>query len=363
VASEVPSSAPPVTTRRRLVLVAGTGRSGTSTLVGVLRRLGLHVPQPEVGSDPTNPRGFGEPQWVVDFHDELLRRAHVQVSDGRPVAWQRTAELAARPEAQQQLGSWLGEQLDQAEVLVVKDPRLAWFLPLWTAAARAQGVDPAFLTMLRPPPEVVGSKRTYYNARLQDGQGVAAWLNMMLGTERATRGSRRVLVRYHDLLQGWEQVVTSIGKELDLAPLTEIDRRTREEVGHFVDPGLRRINLTWNDLDLPDRLATLARGSWASLDELASADDDDREQLASLDNFRELYESYYLESEVVSQSTLIAARQEAHRRGVETPISGRTALIALVTSGARRLPHWMRRLVPASLRARVRAQLGGRRVG
>ena len=361
-APQVPSSAPHVTTRRRLVLVAGTGRSGTSTLVGVLRRLGLHVPQPEVGSDPTNPRGFGEPQWVVDFHDELLRRAHVQVSDARPLAWQRTADLAALPEAQQRLGSWLGDQFDQADGLVVKDPRLAWFLPLWTAAARAQGVEPAFLTMLRPPPEVVGSKRTYYNARLQDGQGVAAWLNMMLGTERATRGSRRVLVRYHDLLQGWEQVVTSIGKELDLAPLAEIDQRTREEVGSFVDPGLRRISLTWDDLDLPERLATLARGSWASLDELASADHD-RAQLANLDHFRELYESYYLESEVVTQSTLIAARQEAHRRGLETPISGRTALVALVTSGARRLPHWMRRLVPAPLRARVRAQLGGRRVG
>lgn len=362
-ASEVPSSAPPMTTRRRLVLVAGTGRSGTSTMVGVLRRLGLHVPQPEVGSDPTNPRGFGEPQWVVDFHDELLRRSHVQVSDARPLAWERTADLAARPEAQQQLSSWLGEQLDQADSLVVKDPRLAWFLPLWTAAARAQGVEPAFLTMLRPPPEVVGSKRTYYNARLQDGQGVAAWLNMMLGTERATRGSRRVLVRYHDLLQGWEQVVTSIGKELDLAPLAEIDQRTREEVGSFVDPGLRRISLTWDDLDLPGRLATLARGSWESLDELASAGGDDREQLAGLDHFRELYESYYLESEVVTQSTLIAARREAHRRGVETPISGRTALVALAISGARRLPHWVRRLVPASLRARVRARLDGRRVG
>ena len=70
------------------------------------------------------------------------------------------------------------------------------------------GVEPSFVTMLRPPPEVVGSKRTYYNACLQDGQGVAAWLNMMLGTERATRGSSRALVRYHDLLRGWEQVVT-----------------------------------------------------------------------------------------------------------------------------------------------------------
>ena len=31
-----------------LVLVSGSGRSGTSSLAGTLKRLGLHVPQPEV---------------------------------------------------------------------------------------------------------------------------------------------------------------------------------------------------------------------------------------------------------------------------------------------------------------------------
>lgn len=360
-APDVPPA--PAHADRRLVLVAGTGRSGTSTLTGVLRRFGLHIPQPEVGSDATNPRGFGEPQWVVDFHDELLRRVHIQVSDARPVAWVRTADLAGLPEAQQRLGAWLGEQFAQGDMLLVKDPRLSWFLPLWTAAAARHGVEPSFVTMLRPPPEVVGSKRTYYNARLQDGQGVAAWMNMMLGTEWATRGARRVLVRYQDLLEDWEQLVSSIGRELDLPPLARIEQRTREEVGSFVDPGLRRISLTWEDLDVPDRLVGLARDTWTALDRLAT-NPNSPEPLTRLDDVREEYESYYLESEVVTQSTLIAARQEAHRRGVaESPISGRTALVALVVSAARRLPPWVRRLVPASLRARARGQLGGRRVG
>lgn len=359
---EAPVSAAPARVDRRLVLVAGTGRSGTSTLAGILRRLGLHVPQPEVGVDSTNPRGFGEPQWVVDFHDELLYETHVKVSDARPIAWERTAELAGQPAVQQRLDAWLGSQFDQAAVVLVKDPRLSWFLPLWTAAARGQGVEPSFITMLRPPPEVVGSKRTYYNALLQDGQGVAAWLNMMLGTERATRGASRALVRYHDLLGGWEQVVTRIGKELDLAPLSTIDEHAREEISSFVDPGLRRINLTFDDLDLPERLATMARHTWTSFDQLASSPEAP-EILSALDDLSEAYESYYLESEVVAQTSLIVAREEGHRRGVQTPISGRKALLALAVAGATRLPTWVRRLVPASLRARVRARLGGRRIG
>ena len=73
------------------MVVAGSGRSGTSLFSGVLQRLGYHVPQPEVPADPTNPRGFAESQWVVDFHTRLLRAAGVQVSDARP------ARVVARP--------------------------------------------------------------------------------------------------------------------------------------------------------------------------------------------------------------------------------------------------------------------------
>ena len=60
---------------RRLLLVVGVGRSGTSLMAGILCQLGFHIPQPEVKADETNPRGFGEPRWVVDFHTRLLQQA------------------------------------------------------------------------------------------------------------------------------------------------------------------------------------------------------------------------------------------------------------------------------------------------
>ena len=79
---------------RRLVLVVGVGRSGTSLLSGILGQLGFHIPQPEVSADDTNPRGFGEPRWVVDFHSRLLRERRVTVNDARPVAWEKTGAAA-----------------------------------------------------------------------------------------------------------------------------------------------------------------------------------------------------------------------------------------------------------------------------
>ena len=56
----------------KLVLVTGSGRSGTSTVSGTLKMLGCYVPQPEVKADSSNPRGFFEPRWAVDVQTRLL---------------------------------------------------------------------------------------------------------------------------------------------------------------------------------------------------------------------------------------------------------------------------------------------------
>ena len=61
---------------RRIVLVVGPGRSGTSTMAGALAQCGYEVPR-AIEGDATNPLGFFEPQWVVDLHTRLLRKAGV----------------------------------------------------------------------------------------------------------------------------------------------------------------------------------------------------------------------------------------------------------------------------------------------
>lgn len=288
------------------MLVAGTGRSGTSTLAGILGRLGLRVPQPEVAPDPSNPKGFGEPRWVVDFHDALLTRAGVQVSDARPVARELAARAADDPDVRRRLGTWLTGQLDAGGQVLVKDPRLLWFVPLWCDAARAAGVEPAFVTMLRPPAEVIGSKRTQYNRGLEDPHGAAAWLNLTLGTECATRGASRAYVDYHRLLAGWEAETDALAGRLGLA--LSRDAGVRAEVAEFVDPDLRRVRAGDEELDLPDRLATLLDETWASMGELAT-DPASAGTQARLDEVAEAYTAYYAESESVARSSVIAARQ------------------------------------------------------
>src|SRR3954469_15953662 len=112
---------------RRMLVSPAPGGSATSLFTGLTGRLGVHIPKPEVSANRSNPRGFGEPRWLVDYHNDLLASLDVVIEDGRPEAWDLTDKVAANPQALGSLVEWLEQQFAENDRIVVKDPRLAWF--------------------------------------------------------------------------------------------------------------------------------------------------------------------------------------------------------------------------------------------
>ncbi|WP_134765552.1 sulfotransferase family protein [Nocardioides sp. 1609] len=363
-----PSSVDPADYPRKVILVAGAGRSGTSTMAGLMKILGLHVPQPEVAADESNPKGFGEPQWVVDHHDRLLKEALVQVSDSRPEAWFETGRVSTREPERIATADWLEGHFtaDQGHSeLVVKDPRLAWFLGLWRVAAIRTGAEPVFATMLRPPAEVVGSKQTYYANKLGSAHLAASWLNMLLHTERGTRvgtgtgAGARVFVRYGDLLDDWTRTTMHVGETLGLQHVLHANSEQIRDGHRFVDPSLRRMQQTLADLGLPPRLHDLVGQTWEELNKLADPGGDTPQVHATLDELREAYTDLYAEAEAISRSSVVHAEQRTRRQGPPPRPAAGPARPADTPLGADRLPHGLRAAVPAPVRRGLR-KLAGR---
>jgi hypothetical protein len=302
----IASVAAPADARRKVVIVAGSGRSGTSLMAGILKSLGLHVPQPEVDANTSNPMGFGEPQWVVDFHETLLKRVIVGTADGRPSAWFDAGAAGTREHNRTELTAWLSEQFEVSESLVIKDPRVSWFLGLWRVAAVRCGASTSTITMLRPPAEVVGSKNAYYGGRQGDISRLAGWVNVMLCTERATRGSARAFVRYHDLLDDWTKTVVRLGEELDLSEIADAGTGKMQEVHGLVDPALRRVRISMDDLSVPDGLRRVAEDTWDQLNLLAEPDGDNTDVHAALDELRRAYGALYADAEAFAHSSVEA---------------------------------------------------------
>jgi hypothetical protein len=284
-----------------VVLVTGSMRSGTSSLAGSFKQLGWHVPQPEVPASSRNAKGHFEPRWVIEFHKRLLRTALVRPSDGSPRAAERVAALLEDGVVEAELRDWIAGQVEPQ--VVVKDPHAAWLLPTWRAAAEAAGRDLRILTALRHPAEVVGSqditwgqgRRTDAERRVKETSNTAAWTNVALVTEEASRGAVRAFIRYHELLADWRAALGAVSDQLGLAlPLAE-----ERGLDSFLDPGMRRSQLTWDDIVLPDWLRDLAEGTWQQLGALVE-DPASSSAMADLDAHRASYDTHYAEAVAVS---------------------------------------------------------------
>jgi hypothetical protein len=198
----------------------------------------------------------------------------------------------------------------------LKDPRTTWTLGLWSETADDLGIAMRFLTMLRHPAEVVGSRETYYAARsgASDSRAfavknLAGWVNAMLLTEQRTRGRRRAIVRYDDLLTDWRPAVAASTQALgiDLAP----DAPAAAAVDEFIDPDLSRHRLTWDDVDVPRPLRDLAQEVWEACDSLVDAGGSDTSAEARLDEARSRYAALYLDAEQLAHDAVVAAANKA----------------------------------------------------
>lgn len=273
---------------RQVLLVVGPGRSGTSAVAGSLARSGFHVPNP-IGAHESNPRGFYEPRWLVDFDKARLRAARVGTLDPDPGAYELFQQVTDWDVAKAELLPWLETQLATEDRLVLKDPRLIWFYPLWADLAAELDFDLGFLMMMRHPSEVSASRSTR-NETIVPARAVAGWINVALMTERLTRGGRRAVIHYPDLVSDWRRELSRVEGLLDVRLEPGADQRPHP-VDDFLDPSLRRESPGWDGLSVPGWLRDLADRSFEALNTIAGSGTP--VPTATLDAFAQEYAELY----------------------------------------------------------------------
>lgn len=311
------------TDARTLVIVTGSGRSGTSTVTGSLKMLGSYIPQPEIPANDANPRGYFEPKWTVEYQKRVLADAGVRTLDARPEAYELMQPTCAKAEFRDELQEWFATQLLGRQI-VVKDPRSFWLRNLWVPVAADLGVDTRFLTMLRHPAEVVGSRDMHYLKNADDDRRLAretgnlgGWVNVALTNERVGRDSDRAFVHYTDMIADWRSAMLQAGEQVGLEFDADLRSGDRHAIDDFIDVSLHRSQLTWDDLDVPKQLVEIAETVWNNLDTL-SKDPKNAAAMASNDEMREAYGQMHTYSVALSQDhtnySVDVARAQTRRR-------------------------------------------------
>lgn len=315
--------APQPTSPVRVLVVTGAGRSGTSSVAGTLKRLGFHIPQPEVEADDRNPLGYYEPLWIAEFHKSFLNSIPVRTIDTRPGAGD-IAMAAVTPEREAELRDWLAAELSghaPGDVVVVKETRAYWVMPMWAQVVDQVGAALTSLTMVRHPTQVVRSRDSAYLSgetdafrRQRETTNVAAWMNSLFATERATRDNARAFVPYADLIGDWRAAMTRACGQLglDLGPLDG-----HHAVDDFITPSLNRSGDSWDGLAVPSWLVEMAEQTWAATQVLVGSPTDPG-AMAALDDLRAQYVDLYEASAALAADEVAAqvltVRQEFNKR-------------------------------------------------
>lgn len=220
---------------RRVLLVLGMHRSGTSALAGLLCQQGFQAPLDSGDGDAHNPTGYWEPRQIRAVHNRLLEEAQSSWEDPLlPVlSWQPQNLEAAVAELEQALAADFPNTDPQA-VALIKDPRQCRLLPLWATLFVQRPYEVAVVLAVRQPEAVAAS--VVRRDQLPPARALLLWLSHTLEAERATRQFPRLVLSYEQLLQ---EPAAALQRCQQLAGLP-ITTPSPELLGEWIRPGLNR---------------------------------------------------------------------------------------------------------------------------
>lgn len=222
---------------KRIIVVLGMHRSGTSAVTRGLQVLGVDLGDKLMGGIAgNNEKGFWEDVDIYGFNNALLAKLDS--------AWDRLNAI----DKNMLLGQTFSHERKDAEgllrsklhgesIFAFKDPRTAILLSFWQPVFEASGLRPSYLIAIRNPKEVAESLGKRDGISLL--KGVMLWSKYSIAAVRGTHGAPRVFVSYEALLQAPVTQLRRISRALDLPSPDNNERELREYTDSFLSSALR----------------------------------------------------------------------------------------------------------------------------
>ena len=177
---------------RKLIMVLGMHRSGTSALTHMLALLGAD-PGKELleAQEGVNEQGFWEHRELVEINEALLSELGSRWYDFRPLAagwWEQKNLTSLRTRARE----FLHSAFESDELAVIKDPRLCVLVPFWEPLIRQAGWQPSAVIATRAPWEVTAS--LCRRDPLDESTANLLWLRYFHDAECSSMGLDRCVV-------------------------------------------------------------------------------------------------------------------------------------------------------------------------
>ncbi|MBX9577680.1 MAG: sulfotransferase [Chthoniobacterales bacterium] len=238
--SEILASYYSMKNQKRIIVVLGVYRSGTSALMKSLEVMGVRLPDPsEVRFNIFNEKGYWEDLDFFSFNLKLTQAAAVLEGRRREIMplTEKEVDFLCEQGFFEKASQLLLEKLSGSEALGIKTSSFSILLPFWKKVFEKCNVKASFVIALRNPLNVVASIEAAQEIiGKQDHQkSFWIWISYMLSSLEQTEGYERVLVDYDELLKDPAREIERIAHACQLEM---IDERLQTYCDDFIDRSL-----------------------------------------------------------------------------------------------------------------------------
>lgn len=230
--------------QKRIIVVLGMHRSGTSALTRALVAIGAGVGDSLIPAGQDNPKGFWEDRDFVTFNDRLLAMLGASY-DSLALLPDDFAQRRDVAELQLEAVVMLREKLQGTDLFAIKDPRTCRLLPFWQAVFRHLELAVSYVIAVRHPLSVADSLsvRNQFPKR----KSLWLWLQHYVAAVLNTEDAPHLFIDYDQLLAEPEKQLQRIATRL---ALSFDDAGIRDYVDNFLSADLRHATYTQQDLQL-----------------------------------------------------------------------------------------------------------------
>lgn len=228
-------------TQKRIVVVLGMHRSGTSVIMKAIESLGVSIGNslmPE--AEGNNSKGFFEDLDIYNLNEKMLSTLNSSWYDLSPINNEDVAYLNSKGFLEKAV-ALLNEKLDTCEIFGFKEPRTTKLILFWKNVFARLNCKVDYVLALRHPGAVSMSLQKRDGIDIFRGQ--ILWLSYQLSALSALQTESWIVQFYDLLVSDPETQLKDLARRLFLSLDAEKAKPYSER---FIDPALRNFTISSN---------------------------------------------------------------------------------------------------------------------
>jgi hypothetical protein len=227
--------------RKKLFVVLGMHRSGTSLITKLLECFGIRLGDKLLPAADDNQKGFFEDYEIVNLNEKIL--GHIR-NDHLDIEVLHESDLSKIPVSfSDEAVSIIKNRLERYDLYGLKDPRICKLLPFWNEVFKTLDIEVNYIILVRNPKSVVDS--LVFRNKISREKGYWSWITHTINAISCSHGNPRILLDYDAVISSPKKQIHRIASVFNL----KIENKSVETfTKDFIDSKLRHSKYTINNI-------------------------------------------------------------------------------------------------------------------